>query len=135
MTACVNHKTFTTYAAARLPCSGTLNYPNGYFKHAITYLNYRVLQNMLRHVINFGRMFQTYDRTSQTCNHMFKWPGIGNLFYDFFCRWHSLMNRPCYNNLFQFSAFNRVSFTHWKHLEPRVNVFWYCFSVIKRYAK
>ena len=23
-------------------------------------------------------------------------------FFDFFCRWHSLMNRPCYNNLFQF---------------------------------
>ena len=22
-------------------------------------------------------------------------------FYDFFCRRHSLMNRPCYNNLFQ----------------------------------
>ena len=22
-------------------------------------------------------------------------------FYEFFCRWHSLMNRPCHNNLFQ----------------------------------
>ena len=40
-------------------------------------------------------------------------------FYDFFCRRHSLMNRPYYNNLFQFiphSNFrnlNRVIFTHW----------------------
>ena len=26
-----------------------------------------------------------------------------NKFYDFFCRRHSLMNRSCYNNLFQFT--------------------------------
>ena len=29
---------------------------------------------------------------------------------------------------------NRVIFTHWKHLESRVNAFWYCFLVIKRYT-
>ena len=39
-------------------------------------------------------------------------------FYDFFCKRHSLMNRPCYNNLFQFMQhdnfrnLNRVIFTH-----------------------
>ena len=52
-------------------------------------------------------------------------------FYDFFCRRHSLMNRSCYNNLFQFMQhdnfrnLNRVIFTHWKHLESLVNAFWY----------
>ena len=59
-------------------------------------------------------------------------------FYDFFCMQHSLMNQLCYNNLFQFRQhnnfqnLNRVIFTHWKHLESRINVFWYCFHVIKR---
>ena len=28
----------------------------------------------------------------------------------------------------------RIIFTYWKHLESRVNVFWYWFSVIKRYT-
>ena len=61
-------------------------------------------------------------------------------FYDFFCMRHSLMNRPYYNNLFQFRQCNnfqnldRVIFTHWKHIESRSNVFWYCFPVIKRYT-
>ena len=61
-------------------------------------------------------------------------------FYGFFCRRHSLMNRPCYNNLFQFMQhdnfqnLNRVIFTHWKHLDSRVKAFWYCFPVIKRYS-
>ena len=61
-------------------------------------------------------------------------------FYDFFCRRHSLMNRPCYNNLFQIMQheklrnLNRAIFTNWKHLESRVNVIWYWFSVIKRYT-
>ena len=61
-------------------------------------------------------------------------------FYDFFCMRRFLMNRPCYNNLFQFKQLNnfqnlnRVIFTHWKHLESRINVFWYCFPVIKRYT-
>ena len=61
-------------------------------------------------------------------------------FYDFFCRRHSLMNRPCYNNLFQFMQhasfqnLNRVIFTHWKHLESRVDAFWHCFPVIKQYT-
>ena len=61
-------------------------------------------------------------------------------FYDFFCMRHSLMNRPSYSNSFQFIQhnnfrnLNRVIFTHWKHLESRVNVFWYCFPVIKRYT-
>ena len=61
-------------------------------------------------------------------------------FYDLFCMRHSWMNRPCYNNSFQciqhnnFRNLNRVIFTHWKNLRSRVNVFWYCFSVIKRYT-
>ena len=33
-----------------------------------------------------------------------------------------------------FRKLNRVIFTDWKHLESRVNAFWYLFSVIKRYA-
>ena len=57
-------------------------------------------------------------------------------FYDFFCRLHSLMNRPCYNDLFQFMQhgnfrnLNRVIFTRWKHLDFRVNVF----SAVKRHT-
>ena len=31
-----------------------------------------------------------------------------------------------------FRNLNRVIFNHWKHLESRVNAFWYCFPVIKR---
>ena len=60
-------------------------------------------------------------------------------FYDFFCRQHSLMNQPCYNNLFQFMQrdnlrnLSRVVFTHRKHLQFSVNVFWYYFPVIKQY--
>ena len=60
-------------------------------------------------------------------------------FCYFFCRRHSLMNQPCYNNLLQtmqhhnFRNLNRVIFTHWKQLESRVNAFWYCFPVIKQY--
>ena len=59
--------------------------------------------------------------------------------YDFLCRRHSLINRPCYNNLFQFMQhhnfvnLNGPIFTHWKHLESRVNTFWYCFTIIKWY--
>ena len=51
-----------------------------------------------------------------------------------------LMNGPFYNNSFQFiqhnnfQNLNRVIFTHWKHLEPRVNVLWYCLPVIKQYT-
>ena len=54
-------------------------------------------------------------------------------FYNFSCRWHSLMNRPCYNNLVQiiwhekFWSWNRVIFTQAKYLLSRVKVFWYCF--------
>ena len=61
------------------------------------------------------------------------------IFYDLFCRRHSLINWPCYNNLFQlmqhdnFRNLNRVIFTHWKHLQSWLNVFWYCFPVIKRW--
>ena len=61
-------------------------------------------------------------------------------FYDFFCRWHSLMNRPCNNILFNFMQhdnfwkLNRVIFNPSKHIESRVNVFWCCFPVIKRYT-
>ena len=50
------------------------------------------------------------------------------------------MNRPCYNNLFQFMQhasfqnLNRVIFTHGKHLESRVDAFWHCFPVIKQYT-
>ena len=39
-------------------------------------------------------------------------------FYDFFCRRHSLMNRPCHNNLFQIMQheklrnLNRAIFTN-----------------------
>ena len=60
-------------------------------------------------------------------------------FYDFFFRRHSLMNQPCYNDLFQFMQhgnfwnLNRVIFTHWKRLESRVNAFWHSFPVIKWY--
>ena len=32
-----------------------------------------------------------------------------------------------------FRNLNRVIFNHRKHLESRVNAFWYCFPVIKRY--
>ena len=52
-------------------------------------------------------------------------------FYDFFCWGHFLMNRPFYNNLFQFMQhcsfrnLNKVIFTHWKHLESRINAIWY----------
>lgn len=54
------------------------------------------------------------------------------VFYDFFCRWHSMMNWPCYNKFF--GNVIRVIFTQWKHLEPRVNVSnWYCFKAVKRY--
>ena len=55
-----------------------------------------------------------------------------------FCRQHSLMNKPCYNNLFQimqngnFWNLNGVNFTKWKHLECQFSAFWYCFKVIKR---
>ena len=60
-------------------------------------------------------------------------------FYNLFCRRHSLMNRPFYNNLFKFMqhnfwTLNRIIFTHWKHLEFRVNVIWYWLSVIKQYS-
>ena len=33
-----------------------------------------------------------------------------------------------------FRNLNRMIFTYWKHLESRVNAFWYCFSIIKRYT-
>ena len=61
-------------------------------------------------------------------------------FYNFFCREHSLMNRPYYNKLFQIIQhgnspnLNRVIFTQWEHLESLVNAFWYCFKVIKPYT-
>ena len=29
---------------------------------------------------------------------------------------------------------NRMTLTHWKHLESQYNAFWYCFKVIKQYA-
>ena len=63
-----------------------------------------------------------------------------NKFYDFFCRRYSMMNRPCYENFFQFVQhgnfrnLNRVNFIHWKHLQSRVNASWYCFPVIKQYT-
>ena len=44
-------------------------------------------------------------------------------FYNFFGRGHSLIKQPCYNNIFQFI----------QH-ESRVNTFWYCFPVIRRYT-
>ena len=64
------------------------------------------------------------------------------LFYKlyFFIRQHSLMNRPFYNISFQvmqhgkFRNLNSGNFSHWKHLEFWVNVFWYCFKVFKRYT-
>ena len=61
-------------------------------------------------------------------------------FHDFFCRRHSLTNQRWYSNLFQFMQHEnfrnliRVIFTHWKYLQSRVNTFWYCFPVIKRYV-
>ena len=56
-----------------------------------------------------------------------------------FCRRHSLMNQPCYNNLFQimqhdnFWNLNGVNFTKWKHLESQFSAVWCCFKVIKQY--
>ena len=61
-------------------------------------------------------------------------------FYDFSCRRYSLMNRPCYNNLFQFMQhdnfrnLNRIISIHWIHLESWVKAFWYCFRAIKKYT-
>ena len=61
-------------------------------------------------------------------------------FYNFFCRWHFLMNWPCYNNLFQFMQhenfrnLNRMIFVYWKHIGPRVNDFCYRIWGIKRYT-
>ena len=46
--------------------------------------------------------------------------------FYFFCRRHSLMNWPCYNNLFKiiqhgiFRDLNRVIFTQWKLLKSQV---------------
>ena len=60
-------------------------------------------------------------------------------FYDFFCWQDSLMNRPCYNNLFQFMQndnfrnLNTVIFTDWKQPDSRVNAFWYYLPVINWY--
>ena len=60
-------------------------------------------------------------------------------FSDFFFRRYSLMNRESCNNLFRlmqhdnFRNLNRLIFIHWKHFESRVDAFWYCFPVIKRY--
>ena len=59
-------------------------------------------------------------------------------FSGFFCRQHSQISRPCWNNLFQFMQHNNfwnqnaLNFTHWKNLESRVNAIWYCFRVIKQ---
>ena len=61
-------------------------------------------------------------------------------FYDVFCGPNSFMNRPCFNNLFQimqydnFRNLNSVIFTQWKHLETRVDAFWYYFKEIKWYT-
>ena len=57
-------------------------------------------------------------------------------FYDFFCRWHSLMNRHIVQIMQHDNIRNLTSvfFIQWKHLDPRVNAFWYCFKVIKRYT-
>ena len=33
-----------------------------------------------------------------------------------------------------FRNINRVIFTHWRDPKSRVNAFWYCFPVIKRYT-
>ena len=60
--------------------------------------------------------------------------------YNFFCMQDSLISWPFYNNLFQviqhnnFWNLNRVIFTQWKHVESWVNVFRYCFKVIKQYT-
>ena len=86
---------------------------------------------------NFGR------RSLLSLIHHKKLPEALSFFYkfcNFFCRRHSLMNRPWYNNLFQFMQhvnfrnINRVIFTHWKHLQSWINAFWYCSPVIKWYT-
>ena len=47
--------------------------------------------------------------------------------------WYSLINWPSYNNLLlimqldNIRNLNRLVFTQWKHLEPRLNAFWFCF--------
>ena len=33
-----------------------------------------------------------------------------------------------------FRNLDMVIFTHWKHLASRLNAFWYCFPVTKRYT-
>ena len=61
-------------------------------------------------------------------------------FYDFFCRQHFVIIRPCHSNLLyimlqdNFRNLNRVIFIQRKHLKSQVNAFWYCFKVIKRYT-
>ena len=60
--------------------------------------------------------------------------------FYFFCRRHSLMNWPCYNNLFKivqhgiFRDLNRVIFTQWKLLKSQVDTFRYCLTVLKRHT-
>ena len=58
-------------------------------------------------------------------------------FYKFYlCRRHSLMNLPCYNNLFQitqhdnFWNLNRMIFTHWKHLKIQIKTFNYLIKLV-----
>ena len=60
--------------------------------------------------------------------------------YNFLCRRYSLINRFCYNNLFQIMQhdniqnLSRVIVTQWKCIESQVNTFWFCFEVIKWYT-
>ena len=55
---------------------------------------------------------------------------LKQLFCNFFCQQHSLMNRPGYNNLFQvkeqenFRNLNWLIFCTWKHIKSKVNAFW-----------
>ena len=94
---------------------------------------------MTKHVI-FSLIEQGFEYRWMSVELMLKQLLFFNKFYDFFCRQHTLMNRSCYNNLFQFMQndnfrnLNRVIFAHWKHLDPQVNAFSYCFPIIKLYA-
>ena len=56
-------------------------------------------------------------------------------FQNFFCRCHSLMNRPCYNKLVQIMQYDNFQNLNRDFLfcESQFNVFWYCFKIAKQY--
>ena len=114
--------------------------------HCFGFLSYKKILIQIKYFLFemndfFWRMsvfFETYSESNdlnvdgcQSDLYFMLKPLFFKKFCKFFCRLHSLMNRPCYNNLFQiikhnFRNLNRVICTQWKHLESRVNAYWYC---------